>query len=161
MGIRHEQESRHRCAVTHIIDRVGHDTVLRLLLSLALLLLCPRLQVRMAGRVVSAPDSGHLHHKFGLGLRLLFRSLHLSTTHEQFMHSLAAQAADGCCVCARTDPRSARCSFSFCQTAASPPSAYLTSASASAATAASTVSNVPIGRICFFVEPVGTCESRA
>ena len=61
----------------------------------------------------------------------------------------------------RTEPRAARCCFSCCHTAASPPSAYLASASASAATASSTVVNVPIGRICFFVQPVGTCESRA
>ena len=61
----------------------------------------------------------------------------------------------------RTEPRAARCCFSCCHTAASPPSAYLASASASAVTASSTVLNVPIGRICFFVEPVGTCESRA
>ena len=57
----------------------------------------------------------------------------------------------------RTEPRAARCCFSCCHTAASPPSAYLASASASAVTASSTVLNVPIGRICFFVEPVGTC----
>ena len=157
-----QEESRH-WRTADIVDGGGQHAVLRRRpVVLVLLLLLPRVQVVAASRVVAAPNTGHLNHVLRLRLRLFLWAHHLSTSADvECSRKVCQQCAGTCGQVMRTDPRGARCSFSFCQTAASPPAAYLVCASASAATASSTVSNVPIGRISFFVEPVGTYESRA